>query len=126
MTDVAGHGNFVKNLILGTTTASFGILVLSGTPNEFEKAISKDGKSLEQASLLLTVGAQRLIVVVNKMDSVEVGGSELFSLPDLTNLSGAKHVSTKSWLKSLRCSKTSATTHPRPLSCQSPPRLRTI
>ncbi|KAJ7487656.1 translation elongation factor 1a [Mycena galericulata] len=69
--DTPGHHDFIKNMITGTSEADCAILVISGASNEFETGFSKDGQTREHALLAFTLGVRQLIVVVNKMDTIE-------------------------------------------------------
>ena len=62
--DAPGHRDFVKNMITGTSQADAAVLVVSG--KEGPQAQTK-----EHAFLAKTLGVKQLIVLINKMDSVD-------------------------------------------------------
>merc|ERR1719247_1817977 len=63
--DAPGHKNYVPNMIMGAACAG---LVISARKGEFEAGFEADGQSREHAQLAKSLGVQRLIVIVNKMD----------------------------------------------------------
>ncbi|KAB0376734.1 hypothetical protein FD755_011178 [Muntiacus reevesi] len=69
--DAPGHGDFIKNMITGTSQADCAVLIVAGGVGEFEAGISKNGQTREHALLAYTLGVKQLIVEVNKMDSTE-------------------------------------------------------
>lgn len=71
MIDAPGHRDFVPAMILGACQASAALLVLDASPGEFEAGFSEGGQTREHALVLKSLGVDKLIVVVNKMDVVE-------------------------------------------------------
>ena len=69
--DAPGHANYVPNMIGGAAQADVGVLVVSARKNEFEQGFDRGGQTREHALLALTLGVQKLIVLVNKMDTCE-------------------------------------------------------
>ena len=67
--DCPGHRNYVQNMISGAAQADLANLVISAKPGEFESGFEKDGQTREHAMLAKSLGAQFIIVVVNKMDT---------------------------------------------------------
>ena len=66
--DAPGHKNYVPNMIMGAALADVGGLVISARKGEFEAGFEKDGKTREHAQLAKSLGVQKLIIIVNKMD----------------------------------------------------------
>lgn len=66
--DAPGHKNYVPNMIQGASQADIGILVISARKGEFETGFERGGQTREHAMLAKTLGINKLIVVINKMD----------------------------------------------------------
>jgi elongation factor 1-alpha len=69
--DAPGHRDFIKNMITGTSQADCAILMIASTDGEFEAGYSKNGQTREHALLAYTLGVKQIIVVLNKMDTVQ-------------------------------------------------------
>jgi elongation factor 1-alpha len=69
--DAPGHRDFVKNMITGTSQADAAMLVISAREGEGIMAQTR-----EHAFLAKTLGVQQIIVLANKMDSVQPPYSE--------------------------------------------------
>ncbi|KAF4325310.1 hypothetical protein BBO99_00000413 [Phytophthora kernoviae] len=69
--DAPGHKNYVPNMIQGASQADVGILVISARKGEFETGFERGGQTREHAMLAKTLGINKLIVVINKMDEAE-------------------------------------------------------
>lgn len=69
--DAPGHRDFVKNMITGTSQADAAMLVVSAREGEGIMAQTR-----EHAFLSKTLGVQQIIVLANKMDSVQPPYSE--------------------------------------------------
>lgn len=57
-------------MIGGASQADVGVLVISARQGEFEAGFEKGGQTREHAMLAKTAGVKKLIVVINKMDTV--------------------------------------------------------
>ena len=66
--DAPGHKNYVPNLIMGAALADVGGLVISARKGEFEAGFEKEGQTREHAQLAQSLGVQKLVIIVNKMD----------------------------------------------------------
>lgn len=66
--DAPGHKNYVPNMIMGAAMADVAGLVISARKGEFEAGFEKEGQTREHAQLAKSLGVQKLVVIVNKMD----------------------------------------------------------
>ncbi len=66
--DAPGHKNYVPNMIMGATLADFGGLVISARRGEFEAGFEQEGQTREHIQLARSLGIDKLVIVVNKMD----------------------------------------------------------
>lgn len=74
--DTPGHKSFITNMIMGTSQADIGILVISARTGEFEAGFENDGQSREHCLLAKILGIKKLIVCINKMDDITVQWSQ--------------------------------------------------
>ncbi|KAG8862262.1 translation termination factor GTPase eRF3 [Tulasnella sp. 330] len=74
--DAPGHKTFVPSMISGAAQADVAMLVISARKGEFETGFEKGGQTREHIMLVKTVGVQRLVVVINKMDDSTVEWSK--------------------------------------------------
>lgn len=55
-------------MIMGAALADVGALVISARKGEYEAGFEKDGQTREHAQLAKSLGVQKLVIIVNKMD----------------------------------------------------------
>jgi peptide chain release factor subunit 3 len=66
--DCPGHRNYIQNMIEGAGQADVAVLVVSAWTGEFEAGFEKTGQTREHAMLAWALGAERIIICINKMD----------------------------------------------------------
>jgi peptide chain release factor subunit 3 len=74
--DAPGHKNYVPNMIMGAALADYAGLVISARKGEYEAGFEKDGQTREHVQLAKSLGVQKIVVVVNKMDDHSVAWNE--------------------------------------------------
>jgi len=74
--DAPGHKSYVPNMIQGASQADIGVLIISARKGEFETGFERGGQTREHAQLARTLGVEKLIIAINKMDDHSVKWAE--------------------------------------------------
>jgi peptide chain release factor subunit 3 len=70
--DAPGHKSYVPNMISGASQADIGVLIISARKGEFETGFERGGQTREHALLAKTLGVDKLVIAINKMDDPSV------------------------------------------------------
>lgn len=74
--DAPGHKSYVPNMISGASQADIGVLIISARKGEFETGFERGGQTREHTLLAKTLGVDKLILAINKMDDPSVEWAE--------------------------------------------------
>lgn len=69
--DAPGHRDFVPSMITGAAQADVAVLVIDATKGAFEAGFGPRGQTREHAVLIRALGVREVVVVINKLDTVD-------------------------------------------------------
>lgn len=67
--DAPGHRDYVPSMLLGAMQADAAVLVIDAS--KFDSGFSRGGQTKEHVSLIRSLGIHQLIIVINKIDTIE-------------------------------------------------------
>jgi len=70
--DAPGHKSYVPNMISGASQADVAVLIISARKGEFETGFERGGQTGEHALLAKTLGVEKILICINKMDDDSV------------------------------------------------------
>ncbi|GJD10039.1 HBS1-like protein [Galdieria sulphuraria] len=68
--DTPGHYDFLSAVIAAASQAQVAILLVDASPGQFETCFHENGPTLEHAIIVRSMGVNKVIVAINKMDQV--------------------------------------------------------
>lgn len=80
--DAPGHKDFIPAMISGAAQADVALMVVDGSPGEFEAGFDRGGQTREHAWLVRSLGVKEIIIGINKMDMVSRRRISFFHIAD--------------------------------------------
>lgn len=83
--DAPGHRDFVPNMITGVAQADLAVLVVDSATDAFESGFNLDGQTKEHTIIARSLGINKMLVCVNKMDQAGWNEHRFAEIQDMMN-----------------------------------------
>lgn len=83
--DSPGHRDFIPNMISGVASTDIALLVVDASTDAFESGFTLDGQTKEHTILVKSLGVEKLIIAINKMDNVDWSFDRFKEIKDQLN-----------------------------------------